>query len=51
MGGSAKAELNVSRAANERTLVAHFVQKMFTIAIELPQQPADMFSDELTQAL
>lgn len=51
LGGKAKTELNVSRAANERTLVAHFVQKMFTIAIELPQQPEDVFSDELTQEI
>lgn len=51
LGGSAKTELNVQRAANERTLVAHFVQKMFTIAIELPQQPEDMFSDALTSEL
>lgn len=51
MGASAAAELEVSRAANERTMTAHFVQKMFTIAIELPQSPGDMFSDELTQAI
>ena len=51
MGVSAKADLSTSRAANERTMTAHFVQKMFTISIELPQSPADLFSDALTQAL
>lgn len=51
MGARAKADLSRSRAANQRTLVAHFVQNMFTIAIELPQSPSDMFSDELTAAL
>jgi hypothetical protein len=51
MGVEAKARLEASRSANERTMTAHFVQKMFTIAIELPQSPGDMFSDELTQGI
>jgi hypothetical protein len=51
MGAKAKGDLSRSRSANERTLVAHFVQTMFTISIELPQSPADMFSEALTQAI
>ena len=51
LGASARANLQMSRAANQRTLSVHFVQKMFTIAIELPQSPASVFSGELTDAL
>jgi hypothetical protein len=46
LGGRAKADLAVSRSAAQRTLVAHFVQKMFTISIELPQTPGAVFSSE-----
>jgi thiol-activated cytolysin/VCBS repeat protein len=51
LGGAAKAELSVQRNAAQRTLVAHFVQKMFTIAIELPQTPGAFFSSALTADL
>jgi hypothetical protein len=45
LGGKAKTDLSVQRTAAQRTLVAHFVQKMFTIAIELPQTPSAFFSN------
>ena len=51
LGARAKTELNIERSANERTLVAHFVQKMFTISMELPQSPEAIFSDEFTDAV
>lgn len=51
LGASARASLSTSRKANERTLLVHFVQSMFTIAMELPQSPDAVFSDELTDAL
>ena len=51
MGGSARANLRAERSANETTLMVHFVQKMFTISMELPQSPEAVFSDELTQEL
>jgi hypothetical protein len=51
MGVRASADLQVSRSANERTLTVHFVQKMFTVAVDLPQSPAAFFSDALTDAL
>ncbi|MGH2610922.1 MAG: thiol-activated cytolysin family protein, partial [Tepidiformaceae bacterium] len=51
LGARARADLAVQRNAAQQTLVAHFVQKMFTIAVELPQAPGDFFSDELTADL
>ncbi|HEX6134232.1 MAG TPA: thiol-activated cytolysin family protein [Longimicrobiales bacterium] len=49
LGGKAKTDLSTSRVANERTYTAHFVQKMFTIAIELPASAADFFAPDFTQ--
>jgi hypothetical protein len=37
--------------ASVSAVMAHFVQKMFTISIELPQSAADMFSNDLTQTV
>jgi hypothetical protein len=51
LGVKAKADLRVEKSANERTLIAHFVQKMYTISIELPQTPDAVFSEDLTDAL
>ncbi len=50
-GGRAHTTLKVQRNAAKRTLIAHFVQKMFTIAIELPQSPGAFFSSDFTPAL
>ncbi|HSK20713.1 MAG TPA: thiol-activated cytolysin family protein [Longimicrobiales bacterium] len=50
LGGKAKTDLSTSRVANEKTYTAHFVQRMFTIAIELPASAGDFFTDDFTQA-
>lgn len=55
MGQGVPVELDVKSQvgfnASVSAVMAHFVQKMFTISIELPQSAADMFSDDLTQAV
>ena len=51
IGGKARASLSVQRNAAQRTILAHFVQKMFTVAIELPQSPGGFFSSEFSPAL
>ncbi len=51
LGFKAKADLAASRNANQTTLTAHFVQKMFTVSIELPQSPGDFFSSEFSPEL
>ncbi len=48
LGSSAELELEVERNASQRTITAHFVQKMFTVAVELPQSPSDFFSEAFT---
>lgn len=50
-GGSARAELEAERNASQTTITAHFVQKMFTVSIVLPQRPSALFSSEFTQEL
>jgi hypothetical protein len=49
-GPTITASLNAGRSANETTITAYFVQRMFTASIVLPNTPADMFSDEFTPA-
>ena len=51
LGAEAKVTLERERNASQHTVIAHFVQKMFTIAIELPQSPGSFFTDDLTPAL
>ena len=49
MGFSVKSNLEASRSANERTVTAYFVQKMFTVSMVLPQTPESVFSNAFTQ--
>jgi len=51
LGNSAEARLESVRNSSQRTLTAHFIQKMFTVAVELPQNPADFFSADFTPAV
>ena len=48
LGASASAELDYQRAANEHTFTASFIQRLFTISIDLPESPAAFFSDSVT---
>ena len=50
---SAKAsnKLKTTRKANQSTITAYFVQKMFTVSMVLPETPNKMFSEGFTQAM
>lgn len=50
MGFSASASSSVDTAANERTVMVHFTEKMFEVVVEPPQTPNAFFSNEFTQA-
>jgi hypothetical protein len=46
----ASGRLNYSRAANEHTYTAYFVQRLFTVAVDLPERPSSFFADNVTAA-
>ena len=50
LGASASADLDVSRDASEHTVVASFVQRMFTVSIVSPKTPGGYFSPGFTRA-
>jgi hypothetical protein len=50
MGASASAQLETNRTAQESTLLATFVQRMFTVSIVTPSTPAAYFSSDFTSA-
>jgi len=49
MGFSASASASVDRGANERTVMAYFVEKMFEAVVEPPQTPLAFFSADFTR--
>ncbi len=51
MGFSASASASVDTAANERTVMVHFTEKMFEVVVEPPQRPDGFFSDSFTPAM
>lgn len=46
---SVKASLSAQRSAAERTVTAYFVQRMFTVSVVLPSEPAAFFSTQFTR--
>jgi len=48
MSASIAASLAARASITESTLTAYFVQRMFTVSMELPQSPTDVFSAEFT---
>ncbi len=50
LGAAASGRLNYSRAANEHTYTAYFVQRLFTVAVDLPERPSSFFADNVTAA-
>ena len=48
LGFSASASASVNTAANERTVMVHFVEKMFEVVVEPPQTPDGFFSAGFT---
>ena len=49
MGFKATASASTASRANERTVMVHFVEKMFEVLVEPPQTPAAFFSSAFTQ--
>ncbi len=48
LGAEASARLDYSKNASERTYTAYFVQRLFTIAVDLPERPSSIFADGVT---
>ena len=48
LGHRLEAELDYSRAANQSTYTAYFIQRLYTIAVDAPQTPSDFFADDMT---
>jgi hypothetical protein len=51
VGSHLSGDLNLSESANLHTVVGYFVQKMFTVTVPEPEQPADFFSGLTTDTL
>lgn len=51
MVASARANLQWQSTSETNTISAYFIQKMFTVSMELPQRPADLFSNAFTQEI
>lgn len=50
LGGAAESRLEVDKVGAERTLVAYFVQRAFTVSMESPARPSDVLGAGFTQA-
>ena len=50
LGTQIKSKLNYDKSVDENTVTAYFVQKMFTVSMDIPQSPGAVFSDKFTQA-
>ena len=45
LGAEASARLDYSKDASQHTYTAYFVQRLFTIAVDLPERPSSLFAD------
>lgn len=45
LGAEASARLDYSKDASQHTYTAYFVQRLFTIAVDLPERPSSLFVD------
>lgn len=50
LGASVSASLDYSKDVNQSTYTAYFVQRLFTLAVDLPERPSSLFADEVTGA-
>ncbi|MFZ0546100.1 MAG: thiol-activated cytolysin family protein, partial [Candidatus Promineifilaceae bacterium] len=48
LGSEVSGRLNYDRAVNEHTYTAYFVQRLFTVAVDLPERPSSFFADNVT---
>jgi hypothetical protein len=50
LGVEASGRLNYERDVDQHTYTAYFVQRLFTVSIDLPEQPSSLFADSVTAA-
>lgn len=50
LGGEVSASLDYSKGLDETTYTAYFVQRLFTLAVDLPEQPSSLFATGVTGA-
>ncbi|MEZ5397990.1 MAG: thiol-activated cytolysin family protein, partial [Bryobacterales bacterium] len=50
LGASVTGRLDSERTAEEHTVTATFVQTLFTVAVDPPESPADLFADDVSPA-
>ncbi|MCA9495248.1 MAG: thiol-activated cytolysin family protein [Myxococcales bacterium] len=48
LGASVSGSLSTQRSAEQHTVTATFVQTLFTVAVDPPESPAGVFSDDMT---
>ena len=51
MIGSVRSNLQWNSTTETQTVSAYFIQKMFTVSMEIPQRPGDFFTSAFTQEL
>jgi hypothetical protein len=51
LGSNVRSSLSISRNAEQHNITAFFVQKMFTVSVELPQTPIEFFDSGFTTAV
>jgi hypothetical protein len=49
LGSNVRSSLKIGNRAERQSVTAYFVQKMFTVSVELPQTPAAFFGDGFTR--
>ncbi len=49
--GAVAGQLSYSQSVEEHTITAYFKQRMFTVSMDLPSRPSDLFSSDFTQEL
>ena len=50
LGNEVSGRLNYSRAADQHTFTAYFVQRLFTVSVDLPEKPSSLFADSVTDS-
>lgn len=51
LGGSFETEFEIDTTAAESTYYAYYIEKAFTVSMELPVTPGELFSDDYTKEL
>lgn len=48
LGASVEAAFEAERAVDEHTLTATFVQRLFTVTVDAPESPSDVFAEDVS---